>query len=205
MRFYKNFLIGFIILLLSVNQRVSAMESDDPISPAVARTVNLPDEIQAYILSFLEQNNLLRAVHVSKTWRQAAEEIWKNKSLNLSNWELNTEDYKSLVQGPFSCLILQTVNLGEEEVEILSCSSKFIRLDLGRNRIGNEGADKIFAAPFPLLTALNLSSTGIGVTGTDKISSAHFPLLTTLDLSSNNIGDERKAELKERFGKGVTF
>ena len=85
MRFYKYFLMGFVILFLSFNQKILAMENDNPASQSVVRTVNLPVEIHVVVLSYLEQNNLLRTGCVSKTWRQAAEKVWKTKPLYLLN------------------------------------------------------------------------------------------------------------------------
>src|SRR4051812_22380897 len=104
MEFYKHFLMG-LILLLSFNQKVLAMEDDHPDSHSILRTGSLPDlpvEIQVHILSFLDhQKDLLRAGGISKTWRQTAEIVWSNKPLNLSRRQLTKEDYKALVQGPF--------------------------------------------------------------------------------------------------------
>ena len=199
MLFHKHFLMGLVILLLSFNQQVLSMEDDlsHPSSPA--RTIgllSLPLEVQDYILSFLDnQNDLLRAGGTSKKLRQAAERIWNNKPLNLSNRRLNEVDYKALVQGPFSFLVLQSVKLGKEEASILASSSRFIHLDLRSNSIGAEGVGKLASANFPLLTTLYLRSNSIGDVGVGKLASANFPLLTTLDLSYNSIGAEEVGKL----------
>ncbi|MBL0942418.1 MAG: F-box protein, partial [Alphaproteobacteria bacterium] len=123
MRFYKSFLMEFI-LLLGFNQKVLTMEDDHPDFLSTLKTEclsNLPVEIQVHIFSFLNhQKDLLRAGGISKTWRQAAEMVWNNKPLNLSKKRLTKGDYKAIVKGPFSLLVLQSVRLGEKEANILT-------------------------------------------------------------------------------------
>ena len=195
MSFSKHFLTVIVILFLSFNQKILAMESDLPVSRSIVRTVNLPGEIHVVVLSYLEQNALLRAGHVSKTWRQAAEKVWQTKPLDLSNRHLNEADYQALANGSFPFLVLRSVNLGKKEVEILAYSSRFTHLDLSNNSIGADGAGKLAAAHFPLLTTLDLSYNDIKDDGVGKLAAAQFPLLTTLDLSRNSIKDDGAGKL----------
>ena len=190
MKFYKSFLLITTLYLLSFSEKGLTMEEDlvDPLP--LSRTNNfleLPIEVKAHILSFLEQRDLLKAGRTSKNWRKAAEILWKTKPLDLSNRELKQDDYEALVNGPFCYLILQYVGLGTEEVSILAHSSRFICLDLSYNNIGEDGTGKLSAANFPLLTTLNLSYNSIGAGGVGKLATANFPLLTALYFSYNSI------------------
>jgi Leucine-rich repeat (LRR) protein len=195
MRFYKYFLMGFVILFLSFNQKILAMENDNLASHSVVRTVNLPDEIlpveiHLVVLSYLEQNNLLRAGRVSKTWRQAAEKVWKTKPLNLSNRCLNEADYEAIANGFFSSLILQNVQLVKENVCILARSSRFEGLDLSYNRIEAKWLGLLADAKFTCLKTLKLRDNDIGEQGA-LLADAKFTCLTDLDLSKNKIGAYR--------------
>ena len=152
--------------------------------------INLPVEIQAHILSFLDQRDLLRAGGMSKSWRQAAERVWKNKPLGLSNRRLSQNDYEALIHGVFSSLILRSVELGKEEACILALSLRLKHLDLSHNSIGAEGAKGIASGNLHALTALYLSYNSIGAEGAKGIASGNLAALTSLDLNGNSIRAE---------------
>lgn len=64
--------------------------------------IRLPLEIHAHILSFLDQQrDLLIAGSISKSWRQAAEIVWKHKPLDLSN-----KNFKLIMKQSFGDLSL---------------------------------------------------------------------------------------------------
>ncbi len=176
MQIHRSFLIATVVLLLSLSEEGLTMKDDssDPPSKSVTRKstkaskkvvslpsrasspIELPVDIQAYILSFLNQWDLLKAGGTSKRWRQAAERIWKNKPLDLSNRHLSPGDYKALAYGPFSSLILTSVHLGYEGACILALSSRFKQLDLSSNGMGEEGAKALASGNLSALTMLSL-------------------------------------------------
>ncbi len=164
MQIHTSFLIATLILLLSLSEEGISMKDDSANSPSknvtrkptktskkavslpsrASSPIELPVDLQAHILSLLNQRDLLRAGGISKSWRQAAEKIWKHKSLDLSNRRLKQVDYKALAYGPFSSLILTSVHLGYEGTCTLALSSRLKRLNLDNNSIGAEGK-KAFA------------------------------------------------------------
>lgn len=78
--------------------------------------LDCPLELKVHVLSCLDQWDLLRAGGISKEWRNAAEIVWKLKPpLELSNKTLNQMNYKIFTQGPFSSLIVRSIELEIEE------------------------------------------------------------------------------------------
>jgi len=174
MQIHKSFLATTVVLLLSFSEQGLAMEDDLPESYSASRPGSpseMPIEIQAHILSFLDQRDLLRAGGTSKRWRQAAERVWKNKPLDLSNRCLRQEDYKALSHGPFYSLILTSVQLGAEGAKALATGNftGLTELDLGRNRIGDEGAKWLASGNLFALTALDLDANRIGDEGKEVL------------------------------------
>ena len=151
MKIHKYFFVTTVVLLLCFGERGLTMENDFPDPHQIPRTGSLsklPIEIQTHIFSFLDQKDLLRIGGTSKSLRQAAEIASKNKCLDLSKKCLRQEDYKTLVDGPFSSLILNFVQLGTKAVCILSLSSRLEYLDLNNNSMEVEEKNVVLALFF---------------------------------------------------------
>ncbi len=172
MQISRSFLIAPLVLLLGFSEQGLGMKdesSDLPSTSRASRSPELPVEVQAHILSFLNQWDLLRAGGISKSWRQAAERIWKTKPLDLSNRRLNPENYKALVRGPFFSLILTSVHLGYEGARTLALTSRLKHLNLDSNSIGAEGAKALASGNLFALTMLSLCGNSIETEGKEAL------------------------------------
>lgn len=114
-------LTSLILVVFLYNQKLSCMDREEN-GRHIAGTKAfhlLPDEIEVFIFSFLDQWDLLkRPALVSKSWRKATEKVWKFKPLDLSWNNIGAEGVKYIANGKLSSLI---------------------RLNLCYNIIGDEG------------------------------------------------------------------
>src|SRR5690348_3145799 len=75
-------------------------EGTELMQQAQAELANLPIELQAYILSFLDQKDFHRASLVCHAWRDAAFIAGEEKTLDLSKIELDEKDCQVLLTVP---------------------------------------------------------------------------------------------------------
>ena len=149
----------------------------------------LPIELQAYILSFLDQQNFHRASLVCQGWREAAFIAGEEKTLDLSGRKLAEKDCQVLLNVPFTSLILKNCRLTEQKILILSQFTRMKHLDLEGNNIIAAGAQSLASGNLAALTSLDLGSNSIGATGAQALASGNLASLTSLDLGYNEIGN----------------
>ena len=150
---------------------------------------SLPIELQAYILSFLDQKNFHRASLVCHAWRAAAFMAEDEKTLDLSRKDLDKKDCQVLLQVPFTSLILRECQLKDQEMLILSQSTRIKHLNLESNRIRDAGAQALASGNLAALTSLVLGYNSIGAAGAQALASGNLAALTSLVLGYNSIGD----------------
>ncbi|MBL0941492.1 MAG: F-box-like domain-containing protein [Alphaproteobacteria bacterium] len=145
----------------------------------------LPLETLIHIFSFLDQSSLFRLEKVSSWCRGASREVWKEKSLDLSERALKNEELYQLIQGPFLSLKAILCKLNSEHARIFATSNLKV-LVLDNNEVGDEGAEHL--AKSTTLLKLSLGANHITSRGAKALfSNSH---LKELSLSTNEIDDE---------------
>jgi Leucine-rich repeat (LRR) protein len=151
-------------------------------------------DVQAFIFSFLDTKDFLRASHASLEWRKVAYVAgytYDNSiALALSNRYMDETSCQALCHAPFSVLILKNCYLEGEGVIFLSRQASLVKkLDLSYSRIGGDGAKALASGNLAHLNSLNLSEIPIKDEGAQALASGNLTGLTYLDLSGTLIKD----------------
>lgn len=193
MKSIKAILISITISVLSQG---SAMEKQG-YQKDLPSFSKIPTDVQAYIFSYLDQGNFLKASQSCHEWRTAAFKAGENKSLTVSKRKLDQADCQVLLDVPFCGLSLYRCQLGNQVIFTLSQNKRLKKLYLGCSNIGDKGLKELANGNLTELNILRLDYNTIGDKGGKELLNGNLTRLNTLDLGYNNIGKEVKEFLKK--------
>ena len=191
MKSIKAILISITISVLSQG---SAMEKQG-YQKDLPSFSKIPTDVQAYIFSYLDQGNFLKASQSCHEWRTAAFKAGENKSLTVSKRKLDQADCQVLLDVPFCGLSLYRCQLGNQVIFTLSQNKRLKKLYLGCSNIGDKGLKELANGNLINLITLSVHEDYIGEEGLKELANGNLTELNILRLDYNTIGDKGGKEL----------